>query len=292
MKQYIYNKVLMMFSAVALLAMASCSDDDYLGGHYVTDGQGTQMNLTAQINAPSNPSLAWAEGDVIGVAASTGLYDASVRNREYVCQSDGFSFSNVDGYPIYVKGNTTIVGYYPFTGMDGAEQTITLNTLDQENLVDYLFARAENVTPQTGANVNLVFNYVLTRFNVTISAPAGEKIVGCRVMGLAQNAAVDPYTLEITPDVPEDLVISGSNIKSLSLKLIPQTISDTPEIPAQLVLIGQTRSYTIDLSGLNLIEGDVMYANVDVSDGIGTIEFIPNGAAWEDSGAGGDYSSN
>lgn len=292
MKQYIYNKVLMMVSAIALLTVTSCSDEDYLGGHYVKDGQGTQMTLTAQINVPSDPSLAWTEGDVIGVAASTGLYDASVRNREYVCLSDGLTFSNVEGYPIYVKGNTTIVGYYPFTGSNGAEQTITLNTLDQENIVDYLFARAEGVTPQTGANVNLVFNYVLTRLNMSISAPAGEKIVGCRVMGLAQNAAVDPYTLEITPDVPEDLVITGSDIKSLSLKLIPQTISESPEIPAKLVLIGQTRSYSIDLSGLNLVEGDVMFANIDVSDGIGTIEFIPNGAAWEDSGAGGDYSSN
>lgn len=292
MKRYIYNKVLMMVLAIALLTMASCSDEDYLGGHYVTDGQGTEMNLTATINVPSDPSLAWMENDVIGVAAKSGLYDVSVRNRKYICQSDGRSFVNVTDFPIYVKGTTTIVGYYPYMGSDGAEQSIVLNTLDQSNIVDYLFARAEGVTPQTGTNVNLEFNYVLTRFNIAITAPTGEKITACRIMGLAQTANVDPYTLTITPDVPEDLVITGSDIQSLSLKLIPQSVSETSEIPAKIVLIGQIRSYTIDLNGINLLEGDVVSANIDVTNGVGTIEFVPNSASWEDSGIGGDYSSN
>lgn len=291
MRRFIYNK-LWALPLILSLVLAGCSDDDYLGGHSVKDGAGVQMTLTGEINAQSEPSLAWAEGDVIGVAASSGLYDASVRNREYVCDADGKTFVNVSGLPMYVKGNVKIVAYYPFVGTDGGEQTIQLNTLDQDNITDFLFARAENVNKENGSNVNLVFDYALARVRFNITVPDGEVITTCRITGLAQQATADPYTLDLTLDAPEDLVVTGTNIKTLSLKLIPQEISETPEIPAQLVLIGTKRSYVIDLSGLSLAEGEVKTANVDASDGVATIEFVPNGAAWDDSGAGGDYSSN
>ena len=40
-------------------ALTACSNDDYLGGHYTTEGAGTILNVTAQTDK------AWADGDII-----------------------------------------------------------------------------------------------------------------------------------------------------------------------------------------------------------------------------------
>lgn len=273
-------------------ALTSCSNDDYLGGHSTTDGAGVLMNVTAQISASTDAGLAWTEGDVIGIAAGYGLYDATARNREYVCQADGMTFAQSAGIPMYVKGATDIVAYSPFNGTDGAEQTLALDTRDQQNVTDYLFAKATGVTLQNGANVHLVFDYVLSRLQLNITVPAGESIKECRLQGFAQQAVADPYTLAMTLDSPEDLIAKGSDIRSLALKLIPQTIAADAAVPARLVLIGHIRSYTLDMSQLQLLPGAAVQANVDVTDGIGTIDFVPGGSVWTDSGLGGDVTSN
>lgn len=277
---------------ICLFVLGSCSNEDYLGGHYTAEGSGTLMHVTAQINAQSNPTLVWSEGDVIGIAAGYGLYDATARNREYKCQADGKTFSCTTEYPMYVKGTTQIVAYYPFVGMDGAEPALSLNTKNQTDITDYLVAKSDVVTRETGDHVNLVFDYMLARLQMTITAPAGETIKSYRLSGFAQQAQVDPYTLDLTLDNPEDLVGTGDDIKTITLKLIPQTVDTNSGVPAQLVLVGTSRSYTIDFSDIDLQAGSVQSAVIDVTDGIGTIEFLPSGATWTDSGIGGEVSSN
>ena len=275
------------------VALTSCSDDDYLGGHATTDGAGTLMNVTAQINAQSDPTLAWNENDVIGVATGYGQSDATARNRGYVCQADGRTFKQTTGYPIYVKGTTNIVAYYPFVGTEGAEPNLTLSTIDQQHVTDYLFAKAENVTPQNGGHVNLVFDYALARLTMAVSAPAGEEIHTCRLTGFAQQATVDPYSLEMTLNAPEDLVLTSvTPMQSISLKLIPQQADAESGIVPRLILVGNIRSYSIDLSELVLNGGNHVQANVDVTDGVGSVEFVPGGSAWNNSGIGGDVNSN
>ena len=262
-------------------AFTACSNDDYLGGHYTTDGAGVVLNVTAQTDK------AWSEGDVIGIAAGYGQNDGTARNREYVCQADASSFKNKSGFPIYVKGNTSIVAYYPFVGTDGAEPTITLNTLNQDEVTDYYFAKAEGVTRQT-SQVNLAFKHALAEVTLKITAPSGESINSCRLSGFAQKATVNPYTLATTLDAPEDLVVKGADMKSVTLKLIPQALSADGAVKPQLVLIGSIRSYTIDMSKLQLEAGSSQEAIVNVTDGIGTVDFVPGDSKWEDSGAGGD----
>ena len=39
--------------------LSGCSDEDYFGGHYVTDGDGALMKVTANINAATAQDLAW-----------------------------------------------------------------------------------------------------------------------------------------------------------------------------------------------------------------------------------------
>ena len=262
-------------------ALTACSNDDYLGGHYTTDGAGVVLNVTAQTDK------AWSEGDVIGIAAGYGQNDGTARNREYVCQADASSFKNKSGFPIYVKGNTCIVAYYPFVGTDGAEPTITLNTLNQDEVTDYYFAKAEGVTRQT-SQVNLAFKHALAEVTLKITAPSGESINSCRLSGFAQKATVNPYTLAKTLDAPEDLVVKGADMKSVTLKLIPQALSADGAVKPQLVLIGNIRSYTIDMSDLQLEAGTSQEAIINVTDGIGTVDFVPGDSKWEDSGAGGD----
>lgn len=272
--------------------LSGCSDEDYFGGHYVTDGDGALMKVTANINAATAQDLAWAEGDIIGISATYGITDMTARNREYVCQADGMTFTNTTDFPIYVKGTTDIVAYYPFIGTDQAEPVIRLNTTDQNNIEDYLFAKVEGVTPQNGGNVTLNFDYALARVQMSITTPAGETITGYRLSGLAQQAEVDPYSLEMTLSDPEDLTGTGTDIRTISLRLIPQTLSAEAAIPARLILIGKNRSYSIDMSGLSLTGGKVTTANIDVTDGTGSIEFVPNGTPWTDSGIGGNVTSN
>lgn len=291
MKTNIYKIIRAGFVYCGFAALVACSNEDYLGGHYVTDGAGTLMNVTAQIAAQTDPSLAWAEGDKIGIATTYGQYDATARNREYDCQADGKTFVQATGYPIYVKGNTDIVAYYPFDGNEGAEPTITLDTRNQATIKDYLFAKASGVTPTNGGNVNLMFDYALARLTLTVKAPVGETITGCRLSGFAQQATVDPYTLNMTLDAPEDLVIVPSG-NTLSVKLIPQTVGADAAIPARLVLVGTFRSYSIDMSKLTLTGGTLVQATVDVTDGVGNIEFVANKPAWNDSGAGGYVTSD
>ena len=299
MKHNIINKLavtarrtILLLLAPCSLLLSGCSDEDYFGGHYVTDGEGTLMTVTAHINASTAQDLAWAEGDIIGISATYGITDMKARNREYACQADGLTFTNTADFPIYVKGTTDIVAYYPFIGTDQAEPVIRLNTTDQQNIVDYLFAKVEGVTPQAGGNVTLNFDYALARVQFNITSPAGETITGYRLTGLVQQAEVDPYSLNMTLSDPEDLTATGTDIRNISLRLIPQTLNGDAAIPARLVLIGKNRSYSIDLSELTLTGGQLTTANIDVTDGVGYIEFIPNGATWTDSGVGGNVTSN
>ena len=55
-------------------ALTACSNDDYLGGHYTTEGAGTILNVTAQTDK------AWADGDIIGIAAGYGQNDGTARD--------------------------------------------------------------------------------------------------------------------------------------------------------------------------------------------------------------------
>ena len=281
-----------VMAAACIIGLGSCSNDDYLGGHYTTDGMGTLMNVKATIQASTNPSLAWTEGNIIGIATSYGQYDATAKNREYVCQADGTTFTCVSENPIYVKGNTDIVAYYPFTGADCAETVLTLDTRDQDNITNYLLAKVEGVSPANGSQVNLVFDYALSQLTMDISTLVGETITGYRLQGFSQVATIDPFTQELTYETPEDLVGTGTNITNLTLKLIPQAVSADASITPRLILIGSTRSYSIDMSGVSLTAGVVSTASIDVTDGIGNIEFVPGGGQWTDSGVGDNVTSS
>lgn len=271
-----------------MLTACDRSNEDYLGGHYTTDGAGVPTTITA--TAPDGTT--WNAGARIGISTGYANYDATARNREYVSETGGNSFVQVTGAPLYIKGNTGIVAYYPFTGMDGAEPVINLNTTDQTQVTDYYFAKIDNVSIANGSQLNLAFHHALTQLQLAITTPAGETITSIRLSGFAQKAEVNPFTLEMKYDVPTDMVFTGSDLRTVTLMLIPQTVSADAGIPARLALIGNIRSYTIDMSGIAMNSGETLQANIDVTDGVGSLEFVSTGSPWTDSGKGGDINTH
>ena len=87
-------------------------------------------------------------------------------------------------------------------------------------------------------------------------------------------------------------MVTGNDIRSIDLQLIPQTITADAAVPAQVVLVGSIRSYTIDMGDITLTSGEVRQGTIDVTSGVGTLEFVPAGTAWTDSGIGGSVTSN
>lgn len=268
--------------------MSACSNEDYLGGHYTADGAGVETAITAI--APDGET--WEAGAKLGISTEYATYDASARNREYVSNTGGNSFQQATGSPIYVKGNTSIVAYYPFAGADGAEPVINLNTKDQNNLTNYYFAKTNGVTIENGSQVTLNFQRALARLQLNITVPAGESIKTIRLSGFAQEAEVAPFTLDMKLSNPEDLVITGNDIRTLNVQLIPQTIAADAAVPARLVLVGNIRSYSIDMGDITLSSGETRQGTIDVTNGVGTLEFVPAGTAWTDNGMGGNVTSN
>lgn len=285
MKKRIYSII-----CAALVLLAGCNDPDYLGGHFTEDGAGAKLELTSVIASTLTPSLAWKDGDTIAV--TTGYTDTYSNNRFFQCQSDGKTFLSLSKYPVYIKGKTTLVGYYPVTGVQGEEPMISFNTNDQSTLTDYLFAKTE-VSPSNG-QVHLTFDHALAQLQATIVTLPEEQITGYRISGLYQQATANPYTLDLTlAEAPEDYVSTPSaSITGFVLNLLPQTIAADAAVPATITLTGTIRSYSLSLGELTLQPGKALALTIDLTkDGAGTIEYTDRSADWIDSGLGGDIIS-
>jgi hypothetical protein len=290
MKKYLLSYIVYAAMGLPLADMvSSCSNEDYLGGDYsISEGAGTAVKITGELNASTD--LSFQEGDSISVTATYGINDASACNRAYYyCDSTTFSVDS-SAYPLYVKGNCRLVAYYPFTGTDGAEPSLTLNTENQSNITNYYFAKSDSLTKDAEAvHFNFVSAYAKFQFNITELDE--EQISGYRLIGFSHSASVNPYDLSLALDAVEDLSGTGSNMETILLKMIPQSRDTTSDVVPQIVLIGKKRSYTIDLNSVMLTAGKTLTANVDVTNGIGTVEFGNNGGQWTDSGVGGDITS-
>ena len=274
--KYIY----MLPVAVCLMLLTGCSDEDYLGGHATADGMGTLLGVTGQVDQSVNTTF--MAGDAIGIATSYANHDQTARNRKYELQSDGRSFLPANNLPIYVKGNTSVMAYYPFAGDDNAEPTLTLNTENQSATVDLLLAKVDGITIGNASSVNLNFKPALATLKVNIDA-TGETISEYLLSGFAQQGAVDPYSFEVTPGVIKDIKGTGTAITSLLFHIVPQTVADGTAV---LTLKGTVRTYRLSLGTVMLGLSESAQLNVNIADGMATYEFVPAGTQWEDSGLG------
>ena len=264
------------------LGFASCSNEDYLGGHVNRDGAGTALSsLTAQMGSSAS-GRTWTGGDKIGVSVS--YYDLTAQNRSFLCGEDGKSFSAETGVPIYIKGACSVVAYTPFTGTDGAEPVFEINTENQDDIPDYLFAKTDGVNPSNGSSVNLTFERVLANLKVSITS-TDDVITKWHLNGIYTDAVVNTYNLSLSMAGTKELSDEGSDISSIDLKLLPQTV-DADEREVVLTLFGQKRTYTFTLNAeqaLTLTSAQTTSFNVDIKDGMTTVEIVPAGTVdWKE----------
>ena len=279
------SQICVLQSALCIAAvLTACSNDDYLGGHSVTDGAGNVLSVTS-----SGSTL--TPGDSIGVSASSASSDASVRNRLFIVQEDGKSL-RCDGNEFYIKGNVSILAYYrispdnksTFVGTDGAEPMLALNTTDQNSLVDYKLAKADYISASNSQNVSLNFQQgVLATLNFLIENDGSDQISEWKVSGLAQTAYINPYTFEIQLDEYIDFTGNGTDISSFSRRVIPQAFEENE---VRVVLNGNNRTYPLYIPDMTIENGGEYDITVRIIDGKAQLEIGPKNSSsdWEKAG--------
>ena len=262
--------------------LTSCSNDDYLGGHSVTDGAGNVLSV-----ASSNTT--WTPGDSIGVSASSASSDASVRNRLFIVQEDGKTLKCANGEELYIKGNVSILAYYrispnnesTFVGADGTEPLLVLNTTDQNSLVDYKLAKVDGVNASNSQGISLNFQSgVLATLNFLIENDGSDQISEWKVEGLAQTAYINPYTFDIQLDEYIEFTGSGTNITSFSRRVIPQTFGEND---VKVVLNGSNRTYPLYVPAMTVENGGEYNIIVRIAEGKAQLEVGPKNSSsnWD-----------
>jgi len=265
-------------SLFSVFLLAACNQADYLGGHYTTDGQGVQARIHAVSATEHTNPIVWTEGSQIAVTAS--YPDAGSLNRFYDCMADGRSFSVHAGFPMYIKGQGSFVAYAPVQGRDGEETMIELNTSNQQEVVDYVYA----IEPVSRGNeeVTFRFKHFYSTLHTTIQTAASENIRKVILSGFSHAATINPYTWEISAmDAPTNYTLaSESDITAFDLTLIPQTIDSSSAMPLQLTLIGTNRFYELTLNTFSLESDKQLTMAVDISEPEPTVAFSLDGVTW------------
>lgn len=270
-----------LFALVLSLIMAGCNDDEYLSGYKSSEGAGSVLSVMSA-------NKTWTAGEHIGLFSSTAATDASSRNRDFVVGADGRTLESNTASEFYVKGNISVLAYYPFVGADGAEPELLLSTLPGE-VKDYWLAKTNNVSISSAQNVQLNFSTCLSKMNVTLQVPAGENISRYVLSGIPRRGRIEPYSFAISPEYRENYEEEGSNITNFSIDIIPQTLSNGAAI---LTLKGQNRTYPIVFPAVTIAPNSVCNVTVNAESGQVNYEFINNGSVWNDSGLGDDNATS
>lgn len=280
---HIFRKIdvptVLIFGTLAMLA-SSCSNEDYLGGHVTENGRGTQISIQASITSDLKPNATILPYERIGV--STGYEDNTSLNRAYICNDDGKSFTNETGYPLYVKAATNLFAYYPFQGVEGADPELILSTTDQSNIKDLFVVQSDNIIPGENRDIKLPMIYAYAQILMNIKVPEGESLSEYRLSGLYHEGSINAFSHDITLEKATSDISGPISGNQLVLTLIPQSISRSNG--AKIVFLGERRSYDMRLDSLNIKPDTRITADVDLSNGIGTIEFTSGNGQWIDSG--------
>jgi len=262
----------------SVLLLAGCKQEDYLGGHFTTDGQGVLARIHAFSATEHMSPIVWTEGSQIALTAS--YQDAGSLNRFYDYMADGQSFTVHTGLPMYIKGKGYFAAYAPVQGNDGEETVIELNTANQNQIVDYVYA-VEPVS-RDDEEVTFRFKHFYSTLHTTVKTAATEHIRKVILSGFSHVATVNPYTWEISAmDAPSNYTLaSETDITAFDLTLIPQTIDSSSVMPVQLTLIGTNRFYELTLHSFTLESDKELTMALDVSQSEPTVSFSFDGVTW------------
>lgn len=261
----------------SVFLLVGCKKDNYLGGHFTEDNGGVQMSLSSVIASTLNPSLKWQAGDKI--ALTTSYTDNTSYNRFYVCEADNKTFVPQTGISIYIKGSGVLNAYAPVSGADGEETLVTVNTLNQSTLVDYLVAKAPVST--ASQQVELRFNHALAQLQIAFDVASGEQVTKVQLNGLRHEAMWELTTSQwIISEMTDSLVVTASTIPSLTLNLLPQTAS------AMMLLTTDKREYTIEMGEMKLTAGQATKVTVKADADGSSVAYSDQPVDWQDSGIG------
>ena len=273
------NYKLKIFCLLAsVLLFTGCKQDDYLGGHFTTDGQGVQARIFAVSATEHATPVVWTKGSQIALTSS--YFDDSSLNRFYDCMEDGKSFSVHYGIPVYIKGSGLFVAYAPVAGNDGEETVIELNTAKQQDIVDYVYA-VESVSKEK-EEVTFHFRHFHSRLHTAIKTADSEHIRKVILSGFSHSAFVNPATWEISSlDTPSNYTIaSETDISVFDLTLIPQVIDSSSVMPVQMTFIGTNRYYELTINKFTLESDKQLALEVDLSQPQPTLSFSLDGITW------------
>lgn len=274
------SKIINLKSSIVIatcILLVGCKDADYLGGHFTEEYGGVQMSLSSVIASTLNPSLKWQAGD--SIALTTSYTDNTSYNRFYVCEADNKTFASQTGIPMYIKGTGVLNAYAPVSGADGEETLVTVNTLNQSTLVDYLVAK----TPVSTASqqVELRFNHALAQLQIAFDVAPGEQVTKVQLNGLHHEAMWELTTSQwIVSEMTDSLVVTASAIPSLTLNLLPQTASAT------MLLTTDKRKYTIEMGEMRLTAGQATKVTVKADADGSSVAYSDQPIDWQDSGIG------
>lgn len=261
----------------SVFLLVGCNKDNYLGGHFTEDYGGVQMELSSVIASNINPSLKWQAGD--SIALTTSYTDNTSYNRFYVCQADNETFVPQTGIPIYIKGTGTLNAYAPVSGADGEETLVTVNTLNQSTLTDYLVAQSPISTASN--QVELRFNHALAQLQIAFDVAEGEHVTKVQLNGLSHDAMLDLANSQwIVSEMTDSLVVTVSAIPSLTLNLLPQTAS------AVMLLTTDKREYSIEMGDMALTAGLATKVTVKADADGSSVAYSDQPVDWIDSGIG------
>lgn len=224
--------------AAVTIAMTACNNDD------ITNDDPVAAQISATIGASgttraSNES--WDINDKIGITMSGRYF-----NIEYITKSGNGDF---EGTPIYFKNKrepVTLTAYYPFTDIEDeslseieGSTTAEFQTSENQPMIDYLFAKKENVTGEQ-PKVKFEFSHKMSQLTFVFKNGKGadvSKIKTFTIEGLVhagtfniadgvcsvksdaedESLSIDLTDVEVVSEVPVDPLI-----------VFPQSVADKP----------------------------------------------------------------
>ncbi len=227
-----------IFSALAVVAMASCSKSD--------DTLLTQTDAEVRISssiATRTIGNTWEAGDAIGVYMTTegGTFSQAGGNVKYTTTDDG---DNILGEfnsnsPLYfpASGNVALLAYYPYSDVDGFNLTqypVVVSDQTDQGLIDLMSVSIPS-QEKVGA-VAMTFSHKLSRIALEIKNGGGveeSELAGMTVTlsGTATTAdfdltAADAAAVSNIDNIGDITLLTTAAGTSAEAIVIPQTLSN------------------------------------------------------------------
>lgn len=212
--------------AAVTIAMTACNNDD------ITNDDPVAAQISATIGASgttraSNES--WDINDKIGITMSGRYF-----NIEYITKSGNGDF---EGTPIYFKNKrepVTLTAYYPFTDIEDESlseiegfTTAKFQTSENQPMIDYLFAKKENVTGEQ-PKVKFEFSHKMSQLTFVFKNGKGADV--SKIKTFTIEGLVHAGTFNIADGVCS--VKSDAEDESLSIDLTDvEVVSEVPVAP-------------------------------------------------------------